>query len=282
MISFRLKRSSRTAAGRSSRILRPDVRTVPAGHVLADLRAELKREEKPLDVKTAAKLLRKALKEEPKTVRETAGGVLDSLENAVANHTLADKLHDLKARTNRIEQTAETASSKALLAVLMGVLELGAGEYQTAALCFSQAEWPELAAECLIQAEKPEEAPAAAGPVGPQRALPPVRGLPGPWARGCRKARNLSRSARLWSRPRTRRPSTWLLLAAAVAAERESVELEGDASAASGELLDALFYALPASWKELSQEVRDREGADGPGRAGAPEGGGGARGRRRP
>ena len=83
MISFRLKRSSRTAAGEEQQDPAPDVRTVPAGHVLADLRAELKREEKPLDVKTAAKLLRKALKEEPKTVRETAGGVLDSLENTL-------------------------------------------------------------------------------------------------------------------------------------------------------------------------------------------------------
>ena len=236
----------------------PDVRTVPAGHVLADLRAELKREEKPLDVKTAAKLLRKALKEEPKTVRETAGGVLDSLENAVANHTLADKLHDLKARTNRIEQTAETASSKALLAVLMGVLELGAGEYQTAALCFSQAEWPELAAECLIQAEKPEEAL----PLLVQSALS-GRCLQYAGCRvlgeGCREARNLSPIIRGKEQTEDEETLHRLLLAAAVAAERESVELEGDASAASGELLDALFYALPASWKELSQEVRDRE-----------------------
>ena len=232
--------------------------SAPAGHVLADLRAELKREEEPLTVKTAARLLRQALKGEPKSVREVAGGVLDSLENAVANHTLADKLHDLKARTNRAEQTAETEPARALLAALMGALELGAEEYQTASLCFSQAGWPELAAECLIQAGKPEEAL----PLLVQAALS-GRCLQYAGCRvlgeGCREERNLSPIIRGKEQTGDGDALRRLLLAAAVAAERENVELEGDASSDPGELLDALFYALPASWKELSQEVRDRE-----------------------
>ena len=232
--------------------------SAPAGHVLADLRAELKREEEPLTVKTAARLLRQALKGEAKSVREVAGGVLDSLENAVANHTLADKLHDLKARTNRAEQTAETEPARALLAALMGALELGAEEYQTAALCFSQAGWPELAAECLIQAGKPEEAL----PLLVQAALS-GRCLQYAGCRvlgeGCREERNLSPIIRGKEQTGDGDALRRLLLAAAVAAERENVELEGDASSDPGELLDALFYALPASWKELSQEVRDRE-----------------------
>ena len=232
--------------------------SAPAGHVLADLRAELKREEEPLTVKTAARLLRQALKGEAKSVREVAGGVLDSLENAVANHTLADKLHDLKARTNRAEQTAETEPARALLAALMGALELGAEEYQTASLCFSQAGWPELAAECLIQAGKPEEAL----PLLVQAALS-GRCLQYAGCRvlgeGCREERNLSPIIRGKEQTGDGDALRRLLLAAAVAAERENVELEGDASSDPGELLDALFYALPASWKELSQEVRDRE-----------------------
>ena len=232
--------------------------SAPAGHVLADLRAELKREEEPLTVKTAARLLRQALKGEPKSVREVAGGVLDSLENAVANHTLADKLHDLKARTNRAEQTAETEPARALLAALMGALELGAEEYQTASLCFSQAGWPELAAECLIQAGKPEEAL----PLLVQAALS-GRCLQYAGCRvlgeGCREERNLSPIIRGKEQTGDGDALRRLLLDAAVAVEGEDEELEGDASSDPGELLDALFYALPASWKELSQEVRDRE-----------------------
>ena len=236
----------------------PAAKTVPAGHVLADLRAELKQKGNPLEVRTAAKLLRQALKEAPKGIRETASGVLDSLENAVTNHTLREKLHDLKARTNRIEQNAETASAKALLAALMGALELGAEEYETAARCFTEAEWPELAAECLIRAKKPEEAL----PLLVQAALSGrclqyegCRAL----GEGCREARNISPIIRGKEQTEDEETLHRLLLAAAVAAERENVELEGDASSAPGELLDALFYALPTSWKELSQEVRERE-----------------------
>lgn len=236
----------------------PAAKTVPAGHVLADLRAELKQKGNPLEVRTAAKLLRQALKEAPKGIRETASGVLDSLENAVTNHTLREKLHDLKARTNRIEQNAETASAKALLAALMGALELGAEEYETAARCFTEAEWPELAAECLIRAKKPEEAL----PLLVQAALSGrclqyegCRAL----GEGCREARNISPIIRGKEQTADEETLHRLLLAAAVAAERENVELEGDASSAPGELLDALFYALPTSWKELSQEVRERE-----------------------
>lgn len=234
------------------------IQVVHAGHLLADLRAELKREEKPLTAKTAAKLLRQALKEESKSIRDAASGVLDSMDNAVTNHTLPEKLHDLKARVNRIEQSAETASARSLLAALLGVLELGAEEYETAARCFAQAEWPELAAECLIQAGKPEEAlPLVLQAVLDGRCLPYAccRVL----GEKCRDDRNLSPIIRGKEQTEDEETLRRLLLAGAVAAGRENVELAGDTGAAPDELLDMLIYALPDSWKELSGEVRELE-----------------------
>lgn len=234
------------------------IQVVHAGHLLADLRAELKREEKPLTAKTASKLLRQALKEESKSIRDAASGVLDSMDNAVTNHTLPEKLHDLKARVNRIEQSAETASARSLLAALLGVLELGAEEYETAARCFAQAEWPELAAECLIQAKKPEEAlPLVLQAVLDGRCLPYAccRVL----GEKCRDDRNLSPIIRGKEQTEDEETLRRLLLAGAVAAGRENVELAGDTGTAPGELLDMLIYALPDSWKELSGEVRELE-----------------------
>ena len=234
----------------------------PVGRAMADLRAELPAETPALAPEEGLALLRAALHgaDAAQVPAGEINGILDSLANAMRNHALDSKLHDLKAHTNRLYQEAEGEPALDLLTLLMAELELCGAHYDAAAACFAAVGRHEAAASCARQAGLPDSAaqyllqavlngetltPAGAKLLGAE----------------CVRLQNAAVLPRALSLKPAAEAVHGLLLCAAVVAGHLGIELSGEVFAAPADLLGGFCRLLPAAWQADSGAVRAAEEA---------------------